>query len=143
MPEGAVTSVALGPDGRVAAGYSILFRGGGVVLWGSDGERQRPTPLLVEEGYVKSVAFGHCSRLAAGYSRDSELREGSVLLFDTDPSSWRQKAGRLANRNITRAKWKQFFSEFPYRRTIRSLPWPPDITEAERSQAEAVERRGP
>ena len=65
------------------------------------------------------------------------------MLFDADPASWLRKAGQTANRNFTRLEWVQYFPETPYRRTIRSLPWPHDLPEAERKQAEAFEKEHP
>ena len=49
----------------------------------------------------------------------------------------------MANRNFTRAEWTQYFPETPYRRTIRSLPWPHDLSDAERKRAEAFEKEHP
>ena len=53
------------------------------------------------------------------------------------------RRGRSANRNFTRDEWTRYFPETPYRRTIRSLPWPHDLPEAERKQAEAFEKEHP
>ena len=73
----------------------------------------------------------------------SRRRRGGVVLFDADPASWLRKAGQTANRNFTRLEWTRYFPETPYRRTIRSLPWPHDLPEAERKQAEAFEKEHP
>ena len=70
-------------------------------------------------------------------------RGGGVVLFDADPASWLRKAGQTANRNFTRLEWTRYFPETSYRRTIRSLPWPHDLPEAERKQAEAFEKEHP
>ena len=70
-------------------------------------------------------------------------RRSGVVLFDADPASWLRKAGQIANRNFTRLEWTRYFPETPYRRTIRSLPWPYDLPEAERKQAEAWEKEHP
>ena len=76
VPEGLVTSVAFGPEGKIAVGYGgdrpggdVLsdVRVGGVVLFDARGERLRPTPLKVKEGAVTSVAFGTEGQIAAGY----------------------------------------------------------------------------
>ena len=83
VPEGHVTSVAFGPEGRIAAGYGVVgvVRGvGGVVLFDARGERLRPTPLEVKEGDVKSVAFGPEGKIAAGYR--GGVGGGGVVLFD-------------------------------------------------------------
>ena len=68
---------------------------------------------------------------------------GGVVLLDGDPASWRAKARQVANRNFTRGEWRQFFPDTPYRRTIRSFPWPHDLPEAERKQTEAWEKEHP
>ena len=49
---GHVTSVAFGPEGKIAAGYGVGVGGSGVVLFDARGERLRPAPLVVKEGYV-------------------------------------------------------------------------------------------
>ena len=132
--------MAFGPEGRIAAGYGGLR--GGVVLFDARGERLRPTPLEVKEGYVNSVAFGPEGKIAAGYGVGVGDR-GGVVLFDADPASWLRKAGQVANRNFTRLEWTRYFPETSYRRTIRSFPWPHDLPEAERKQAEAFEKEHP
>ena len=143
VKEGKVGSVAFGPEGQIAAGYGGGGGGGGVVLFDARGERLRPTPLEVKEGDVMSVAFGPEGKIAAGYSVCGG-GGGGVVLFDADPASWRRKAGQVANRNFTRGEWKRYFpDETTYRRTIRSLPWPHDLPEAERIQAEAFEKEHP
>ncbi len=134
VKEGQVRSVAFGPEGQIAAGYGVF---GGVVLFDARGERLRPAPLEVKEGEVSSVAFGPEGQIAAGY-------RGGVVLFDADPASWLRKAGQTANRNFMWDEWKRYLpDETPYRRTIRSLPWPHDLPEAERKQAEAFEKEHP
>jgi hypothetical protein len=112
-----------------------------VVLFDARGERLRPAPLEVKLGGVTSVAFGPEGRLAAGYRRGGD--DGGVVLFDADPDLWRRKAAQVANRNLTREEWKQFFPESLYHRTIRSRPWPHDLPEDERKQGEAWEREHP
>ena len=135
--------MAFRPEGQIAAGYTVVGRSvGGVVLFDARGERLRPAPLEVKEGYVTSVAFGPEGKVAAGYG-DRVVGVGGVVLFDADPASWRRKAGQTANRNFTRLEWTRYFPETSYRRTIRSLPWPHDLPEAERKQAEAFEKEHP
>ena len=82
----------------------------------------------------------------AGSPRDIAVVAGyndGVVLFDADPASWLRKAAKTANRNFTRLEWTRYFPETSYRRTIRSLPWPHDLSEAERKQAEAFEKEHP
>ena len=95
VKEGGVTSVAFGPEGRLAAGYGGGVVGvGGVVLFDARGERLRPAPLEVKEGVVTSVAFGPEGRLAAGYGGVGG--GGGVVLFDARgerlrPRRWRSR----------------------------------------------------
>jgi hypothetical protein len=131
--------VAFGPGGTLAAGYGA--GGGGVVLFGADGGRLRPAPLEVKEGPVTGVAFGPGGTLAAGYGGIAVST--GVLRFEAVPASWHRKAAHVANRNFTREEWTQFFRDQPYRRTIRSLPWPNDLPEEEKAQAAAREKDQP
>jgi len=143
VKEGYVRSVAFGPEGQLAAGYDgvIFISVGGVVVFDARGERLLPAPLEVKKGGdVRSVAFGPEGRIAAGFGVGGV---GDVVLFDTDPASWLRKAGQMANRNFTRLEWTRYFPETSYRRAIRSLPWPDDLPEAERKQAEAFEKEHP
>ena len=103
---------------------------------GSDPRRWRS-----RRAHVTSVAFGPEGKIAAGYGVG--VGRGGVVLFDADPASWLRKAGQTANRNFTRLEWTRYFPETSYRRTIRSLPWPYDLPEAERKQAEAWEKEHP
>ena len=78
VKEGDVTSVAFGPEGKIAAGYSGGVRGSGVVLFDARGERLRPAPLEVKEGSVTSVAFGPEGKIAAGYGARPRRRRGAL-----------------------------------------------------------------
>jgi hypothetical protein len=135
VKEGWVDNVAFGPEGKIAASYGN-FPQGGVVLFDARGERLRPAPLQVKEGSGASIAFGPDGKLAQGTG-------DGIVFFDADPASWRRKAGQAAHRNLTRIEWTRYFPDTPYRRTIRSLPWPHDLPEAERKQAEALEKVRP
>ena len=77
-------SVAFGPEGQIAAGYSVGV--GDAAAWCSSmprGERLRPTPLGVKEGAAKrhrAVVFGAARRPTASRARRVEnerrLRRG-------------------------------------------------------------------
>jgi hypothetical protein len=88
-----------------------------------------------------SVAFATDGRLAAGYERSGV--GGGVVLLDADPASWRRKVAQTVNRNFTWREWTQYFPETPYRRTIRSFPWPYDLPEVELNRAEVFEKEHP
>ena len=133
VTEGGVESVAFSPEGKtlLAVGYI-----GGVVLFDATTRQRLVAQPFEVPGFVWSVAFSRDGKtLAAG--------GGGVMLLDVDPISWRRKAAHVANRNFTRVEWTLYFPDTPYRRTIRSLPWPRDLPEAERKQAEAFEKEHP
>jgi hypothetical protein len=111
------------------------------MLLDAEGRRFVPTHLEVKEGGVTSVAYAPKGRVAAAYGRESG--GGGVVLFDADPASWRRMAARVANRNFTHMEWVRYFPETIYRRTILSLPWPQDLPEEERKQAEEFEKDHP
>ena len=48
------------------------------------------------------------------------------MLWDVDLHSWQSHAGRIANRNLTRGEWRQYFLDEPYRATFPDLPVPPE-----------------
>jgi len=142
VKEGNVSTVAFSPDGKtIAAGYDAGSLGG-VVFWDVKGRvRLAEEPLVVKDGKVSSVAFSPDGKtIAAGYRDKSG---GGVMMWDVDLESWQRIAGRIADRNFTGDEWRQYFPQEPYRRTFRELPWPSDLSEAERSQAEQKEQELP
>ena len=142
--EGWVTNVAFGPEGRIAVGFWDGEKGG-VVLFDAQGKRVGPEPIANEKGSVENLAFGPDGRIATVYSNFEETR---VVVFDADPASWRYKAAQVANRNFSWKEWTEFFpSTFekdpPYRRTRRTLPWPNDLPDGVRKEAEEWESDHP
>jgi dipeptidyl aminopeptidase/acylaminoacyl peptidase len=133
-PEGAVWAVAFSPDGKTLAVEYSDDRGSGVVLWDAPPRRRIGKKPLVEvsEDGVTSLAFSpdgktlavgfrnHDGRQLGGLSRDG------VVLFDVDPESWKEPAGRIASRNLTRDEWSEYLPDTPYRATFAHLPSPPD-----------------
>ena len=127
-------SVAFSPDGKtIAAGYSLVGGGGGVVLWDvAARKRLADEPLPVKEGDVTSVAFSPDGKtIAAGY--DVGGVGGGVVLWDVDLESWQRIAGRIANRNFTREEWRQYFPD-------ETLP--PDLPRPARSAGDPFARGG-
>ena len=121
VAEGGVQSVAFSPDGKtLAAGYASSARPRGVVLWDAARRtRLADPPLPVAEGGVQSVAFSPDGKTLAAACGDG------VVLWDVDLESWIRYARQIANRNMTRAEWQQYFPDTPYRPTFDNLPVPP------------------
>jgi hypothetical protein len=141
VKEGHVTSVAYGPGGQLAAGFgndSLMALGGGVAVFDASGLRART--FQVSEGRVQSVAYGPESQLAAGYFRGGT---SGVAVYNADPAAWLREAAQVANRNLTREEWREYFPDEPYRRSIRSLAWPHDLSVKEKTKAEEWERSHP
>jgi WD40 repeat protein len=130
VPEGNVHRVAFSPDGKILAagcgGFSAGVGGGGVVLWDL-GRRARlaDRPLALAEEEVRGVAFSPDGKALAAAVERGGVRSG-VVLWDVDLDSWRRLAGQVANRNFTRAEWRQYFPDTPYRPTFDDLPVPPE-----------------
>jgi hypothetical protein len=45
-----------------------------------------------------------------------------AVLWDVDPDSWQEKACLAAGRNLTRAEWREYLGDEPYRRTCPDWP---------------------
>ncbi len=131
VKEGRVKSVSFSPDGKtIAAGYGEFGGDGvsGVVVW-DVAARQRLVgdPFHVKEGGVSGVALSPDGKtIAAGYGKFGG--GGGVVVWDVNLKSWQRIAGQIANRNFTRAEWRQFFPDEPYRATFPDLPVPPEVS---------------
>jgi WD40 repeat protein len=115
---GLVDCLAFSPDS------SILATGGGagdhtIILWDVAARKPIGPPLQGHGGNVKALAFSPDGSLLASASMDN-----SVILWDVSLSSWKNRACRMANCNLTREDWRQFMGGRPYRKTCPSLPGP-------------------
>ena len=79
VAEGFVTSVAFGPEGKVAAGFVGVGSIGGVVQFDARGERLQPVPLEVKEGL---------SRAWPSVLRARSLRDMASKAFATASRAW-------------------------------------------------------
>ena len=109
------SSVAFAPDGKtVASGGSD----GTVRLWSMDTLQPLGDPITAHGYWVRSLAFAPDSKTLASGGDDRTVR-----LWDVDPASWRRRACRVANRNLSLREWKQLIGrDVPYRCTCPNLP---------------------
>lgn len=108
--DGWITDVVFGPQG---AWLATLGSNGNIILWdAATGQRIGPS-LGGQKGQVKAIAWSPSTGFLA--SGDSE---GSVTMWDVSLASWKKRACKVANRNLTQREWNQFVgTEIPYRCT--------------------------
>lgn len=109
-----VQSVAFSPDGQILASGSWDKT---IILWDSLGKQPLGPPIRGHTGSVRAVAFS-----ADGQTLASAGDDGVVLLWDVSLESWRDRACRRANRNLSAGEWQQFFGDQSYRPTCPDLP---------------------
>jgi WD40 repeat protein len=52
----------------------------------------------------------------------SEAEQDAPLLWDADPARWATLACTIADRNLTKAEWRQYLSDYPYQITCPEWP---------------------
>jgi WD40 repeat protein len=123
IPGLGVNSVAFSPDGKTLAfggddGTGHLS----VTLWDTQRHQQLGEPLRIPGGgWVSgtsiSIAFSPDKKILAVGSGNS-----LVILWDVDIESWKERACRTTNRNLTRSEWKQYLENEPYHKTCSNVP---------------------
>ncbi|MFQ5858691.1 MAG: WD40 repeat domain-containing protein, partial [Anaerolineae bacterium] len=114
-----VWSVAFSPDGQTLASSSCgelsVYEGcrqGEIRLWDVATGRLIGQPLAGHTDVVWSVAFSPDGQSLASGSDDT-----TIMLWDVSLESWQARACSIANRNLTRAEWRQYLGDEPYRET--------------------------
>jgi WD40 repeat protein len=109
-------SVCFSPDSKLLASGS---KDNTIILWDVATGQRVGEPLTGHKDDVYSVCFSPDGKLLASGSWDD-----AIILWDVDLESWKDRARRIANRNLTRAEWKQYLGDEPYRKTSPDLPVP-------------------
>ena len=101
---GAVLRVLFSPDGRIlssTANGEHLIR-----LWDVDGSGVFDTVLKGNQTMITSLAFSGDSKLLVSGGDD-----GLIVLWDLNETSWRERACKMANRNLTKEEWIDYVGE--------------------------------
>jgi WD40 repeat protein len=73
---------------------------------------------------VTSVAFSPDGKMLATGSGD-----GTVVIWDIELASWRDRACQIANRNLTQDEWQGYIGgQEPYRATCDAYPLDTDTS---------------
>lgn len=120
--DGAVRSVTLSGDGRILASGGD---DGTIRLWDAVDLQPVGVPLIGHNDSVLSVSLSADGKTLASGGDDNTVRlwdiAGNVQLQSSaDP--WKVRACRVANRNLTRAEWRKYMGNRPYRATCPELP---------------------
>lgn len=74
-------------------------------------------PLAGHSDWVPGRAFSPDGRTLASASTDGTVRPRPMTV-----GAWTERACRIANRNLTRAEWRQYLGDLPYQKTCPDLP---------------------
>ena len=104
---GAVASVSFDPAGRRLMTTSS---DGNIRLWDLTDDKLIGVPLSGGSGFGWGTFYPDGHHLIVVYP------SGTGIVWDADPASWSAQACRVARRNLTRAEWREFLPQRPYRR---------------------------
>ncbi len=108
-----IGAVAFSPDGTLLAVAGEQQ----IQLWDVASRQPLGPPLIGHTQWVTSLAFSPDGKTLASSSQDKTIR-----LWDVNVADWKRLACRIANRNLTRAEWRQYIGGEPYHKTCAGLP---------------------
>ncbi|HYU30799.1 MAG TPA: hypothetical protein VEW48_01430 [Thermoanaerobaculia bacterium] len=121
-----VASLAFSRDSTLLASSSCDYPDCAIQLWDVGASQPIGEPFRSAGVGVPSLSFSPEGKLLSSstYSvTDDSSKLPPILLWDVGLDSWKLRACRLANRNLTQAEWHQFLGrDIPYRRTCPDLP---------------------
>jgi WD40 repeat protein len=109
-----VNGVTFSPNGQVLASIST---GRTIILWDIATRQRLGEPLIGHTSFVNTVAFSPDGKMLASGSDDL-----TIILWDVDIESWKVRACRIANRNLTQTEWKLYLGDTPYHKSCEQWP---------------------
>lgn len=101
---GPVQRVLFSPNGRILS--STADRDHLIRLWDVEGSGVFNTALKGNQTTITSLAFSGDSKLLV-----SGADGGLIVLWDLSETSWRERACRMANRNLTKEEWIDYVGD--------------------------------
>jgi WD40 repeat protein len=133
-----VTRVAFSPDGQVLASQTQLSfsnQASVLQLWDVSTGKSIGQPRKIGNNWnLLKAPFNHSGTLMATIEGLGE--KTALTLWDTDVKSWQERACNIANRNLSRREWLNYFSDRSYHKTKLSLPEPLTIARPKHSTDE-------
>jgi WD40 repeat protein len=115
--------IRFSPDGKLLAVWGLDNK---VTFWDIATRRPLGRPISGENGVALSDDFKTVASLGA----DGVLLRDLSFLTDTSRQSWQARACGIANRNLTRAEWTNYFGGEPYRASCPGLPLDEDAPQS-------------
>ncbi len=100
---GPVLRVLFSPDGRILSSASQRDQ---IRLWDVGRSGIFDTILKGHQAKITSMAFSGDSKLLVSGGED-----GLIVLWDLSETSWRERACRMANRNLTKKEWNDYVGD--------------------------------
>jgi WD40 repeat protein len=104
-----VRSVVFSPDGQILVSGSSDYT---LIMWDVATGQPLGQPLVGHSDTVTGIAFSPDGQAVASGGKDD-----TVILWDVSLASWRHRACRIANRNLTPGEWEQYLGNGPHHTT--------------------------